>query len=191
MFLKLNLNLYIIFCINREKALAATGNRGIQLAADWLLAHVNDTSLDSNICREYIIYACPSGPFMYELREFWNKSAVKCGRNGAHNFMPHITLVSFFQVLLHYLYLVVKFTNSSYCNNKMFLQVPDEHANALVSILKNVLDEVIKEMAVNEFHLETYTSSNFMGFFLSNHGSDFLKKIAVLCAEKITDLGIL
>lgn len=44
-------------------------------------------------------------------------------------------------------------------------------------------------MTVSDFHLETYTSSNFMGFFLSNQGSDFLKKIAVLCAEKITDLS--
>lgn len=67
--------------------------------------------------------------------------------------------------------------------------MPDEYANALVSILKNVLDEVIKEMAVNDFHLETYTSSNFMGYFLSDHGSNFLKKIAALCAERISNLG--
>jgi len=59
----------------------------------------------------------------------------------------------------------------------------------LVSILKNVLDEVIKEMTVNDFNLETYTSSNFMGFFLSDQGSNFLKKIAVLYAERISDLG--
>lgn len=44
-------------------------------------------------------------------------------------------------------------------------------------------------MTVNDFHLETYTSSNFMGFFLSDQGSSFLKKIAVLYAERITELG--
>jgi len=69
------------------------------------------------------------------------------------------------------------------------LQVPDKYANVLVSLLKNVLDEVMKEMTVKDFHLETYASSNFMGFFLSDQESDFLKRIAVLCAERITDLG--
>lgn len=44
-------------------------------------------------------------------------------------------------------------------------------------------------MTVNDFHLETYASSNFMGFFLSDQASAFLKKIAVLCAERITALG--
>jgi len=67
--------------------------------------------------------------------------------------------------------------------------VPDEYAITLVSILKNVLEEIIKKMTVNDFHLETYTSSNFMGLFLSDEGSSFLKKIAVLYAERVTDLG--
>lgn len=51
------------------------------------------------------------------------------------------------------------------------------------------MDEVIKDMAFKNFHLETYASSNFMGFFLTDQGSDVLKKIAVLFAERVTDLG--
>lgn len=59
----------------------------------------------------------------------------------------------------------------------------------MVCILESVLDEVIKEVTLQDLQLELYTSANFMGFFLSDQGSDFLKRIAVLCAEKITDLG--
>lgn len=68
------------------------------------------------------------------------------------------------------------------------LQAPDKYANVLVNILQSVLNKAHQEMMLKDFHLETYISSNFMGLFV-NRGSEFLKKIAKLCAEQISELG--
>ncbi|XP_060688827.1 ubiquitin-associated and SH3 domain-containing protein A-like [Hemiscyllium ocellatum] len=79
-----------------RKALAATGGRSAQEAADWIFAHRNDPTLEDLIPQEYVLYLCPSGPLWDKLMAFWSKSQQHCGRNPAHEVFPHVTLCHFF-----------------------------------------------------------------------------------------------
>lgn len=143
--------------LSSEKALAATGCRSVQIASDWLLARVNDPRLDEYGRREYAVYLCPTGPLGDQLRDFWEKSATLCGRNGAHASPPHVTIVPFFQA-------------------------PDERALELGKLLERAAEDHTKLRV----QLETYMSTNFMGFFLNDECSSVLKQVAGRFIEELS-----
>ncbi|XP_068206020.1 ecdysteroid-phosphate phosphatase isoform X2 [Palaemon carinicauda] len=145
-----------------EKALSATGHRGVQLASDWLLAHVNDACLDLDTPREYVVYLCPTGLLHEQVQSFWIESLQKCGWNGAHNLVPHITLCSFFK------------------SN-------DENCELLVSALKEVVHSIMTALP-SSLTLDKYISPNYMGLFLNDHQADILKKLAVTYVKEVAHL---
>ncbi|CAG4931741.1 unnamed protein product [Parnassius apollo] len=134
------------------KALAATGNRSVQLASDWLLTHVNDTSLDVEEPREYVLYINPTGKLLVHIYEFREKSKAISGWNGAHNFHPHITLVPFFKAA-------------------------DEESIQLAKAVKQVVEKVGHPPAC-PIKLETYISPNFIGLFISDEYANYFKEIS-------------
>ena len=79
-----------------------------------LLSHVNDPTIDDRSARDYILYLCPVGQLQQELLDFWQKSYQDCGWNRAHNYFPHITLCSFFQVITQHSLITCNVISSQY-----------------------------------------------------------------------------
>lgn len=146
-----------------EKALASTGNRNAQVAAEWLIHHVNDPTLDESTPREYILYLCPTGPLLEQIERYYQET-LKISFNTAHNCMPHIALCSFFQA-------------------------PDEAVDLLISGLEHAVDKMKNDLPT-QLTLEFYKANQLIGLFLSEDQNDCFKRLSNVfmreCSEFIS-----
>uniref|UniRef100_H2ZUS6 Ubiquitin associated and SH3 domain containing A n=1 Tax=Latimeria chalumnae TaxID=7897 RepID=H2ZUS6_LATCH len=145
------------------KALAATGKRTSQEAADWLFTHHQDPTLDDPIPQEYMLYLCPSGPLADKLLDFWKESKSQCTKNQAHEIFPHITLTDFFT-----------------CE--------DSKVEYLYEALKKSGDRFIRCFP-SSMSLVLHTSSTYIGFFVDDMSADTIKQFAVAFAAEANALA--
>ena len=145
--------------------MAATGHRGVQLASDWLLAHVNDPTIDLESPRDFILYLCPVGDLQQQLSLFWQKSKYKVGWNGAHNSFPHITLSSSFKC-------------------------PDSEVQELSQTVRQVSANFREEMHNTKLQLERYMSPNFFGLFVEKDQEALLKKVTQELCKDLRKFGL-
>ncbi|XP_066279372.1 ubiquitin-associated and SH3 domain-containing protein B-like [Branchiostoma lanceolatum] len=143
-----------------EKALAATGDRSVQLASDWIFAHVDDSSLDEDVPREYVLFACPTGPLVTQLEEYSEKTLVHCGRNGSHNSFPHVTLCSFFSV-------------------------SDATVPKVVHAVLTTAGRVRGMEVPAKVSLDFYSSSSFVGLFVDDRSAAFLRNVSQEFASEV------
>ncbi|XP_078674734.1 LOW QUALITY PROTEIN: ubiquitin-associated and SH3 domain-containing protein B-like [Branchiostoma floridae x Branchiostoma belcheri] len=143
-----------------EKALAATGDRSVQLASDWIFAHVDDSSLDEDLPREYVLFACPTGPLVSQLEDYSEKTLVQCGRNGSHNSFPHVTLCSFFSV-------------------------PDSVVPKVVHAVLTVAGRVRGREVPDKVTLDFYSSGSFVGLFVDDRSAAFLRTVSQEFANEV------
>lgn len=136
--------------------------------------------MDENEPREYVLYACPSGPFLEQLEAFWVESRELCGWNGAHNCLPHITLVSFFKVR----FIAIGCSCVNFTEMLKF-QAPDECEPELSKTLKRIVDHANAYLK-RPLDVELFTNNTFMGLFVTENDANFLKRIALQYVKEVS-----
>lgn len=147
-----------------EKALAATGDQNVQVAADWLLSHVFDPELDLTAPREYIVYACPLGVLGTQVEEFTEKTLLTCGRNAAHKSFAHLTLCQFFQC-------------------------PDAMLPQLLHTLKRCI-EASMLIAPKEIKLKRYSTHSYIGLFIDEESASWFRNMMDAFAAEAKTSGV-
>ncbi|KAM5275569.1 ubiquitin-associated and SH3 domain-containing protein A isoform 3-T3 [Hipposideros larvatus] len=145
------------------KALAATGRKTAEEAAEWLHCHCNDPSLEDPIPQEYTLFLCPTGPLLEKLQEFWRESKRQCTKNRAHEVFPHITLCDFFT-----------------CE--------DQKVECLYEALKRAGDRMLGSFP-SVVPLVLHSSISYLGFFVTDSTADIIREFAMMFATEAAILA--
>ncbi|CAG0885806.1 unnamed protein product [Cyprideis torosa] len=137
-----------------EKAIAATGDRGPQLAMDWILSHIDDPTLDLIQPREYVLYLCPSSsnPLSKSIQDFFTLATPLMAPSMIPP-LPHISLTP-------------------------FVCVSDDQLSPLCSTLQRSINAFSQHIPRNRVSLEPYVSPNFIGLFMSRHHGQVFQSLA-------------
>jgi len=163
-----------------ERALAATGSRGVHIASDWLLAHVNDPTLDADAgdiktWRHFHLYLCPvpESDLGKELQTFWDGCQSQIGWNRAHNSPPHITL----------------------CPPPPpgggAIRVADREVETVAEAVSRTVAEFAGDFAAlgsTGLELEKYASTNFVGLFVGKNQDIFLRSLTDALTQELSAL---
>nr|XP_042121773.1 ubiquitin-associated and SH3 domain-containing protein A isoform X1 [Peromyscus maniculatus bairdii] len=145
------------------KALAATGRKTAEEAADWLHGHCSDPSLDDPIPQEYALFLCPTGPLLEKLQEFWRESKRQCAKNRAHEVFPHVTLCDFFT-----------------CE--------DHKVECLYEALRRAGDRILSSFPT-QVPLVLHSSISYLGFFINDSPADVIREFAMAFATEASVLA--
>lgn len=108
------------------------------------------------------MYLCPTGPLLEQIDKFYAESLDKFGFNAAHNYLPHVTLCSFFSA-------------------------PDDAVPLLISGLEHAVEKMRLDLPSQINLVPCYRANQFIGLYLGDN--DVFKRLANLfmreCSEFI------
>nr|VZI45195.1 unnamed protein product [Spirometra erinaceieuropaei] len=157
------------FCpsqFRRTKALASTGYNGLFEAANWLLLHSQDPCIDERIPREFCLFLCPHSILHSKVHEFWCDSLAHECWNHAHEYPPHITLIS-------------------------GLRVPDDKVIDSHIAFDNVVASMGDTFPLHSIPLKLHISADFIGYIVSSDKiNSLLNELCEKFIAQLTSIGI-
>ncbi|CDS41469.1 phosphoglycerate mutase [Echinococcus multilocularis] len=153
--------------MRRIKALASTGYWSEGDAALWLLSHLDDPLLDEPFYREFYLFLCVRSDLAQNISDFWLASSGSEGWNYAHEFPPHITLLS-------------------------NLRVSDDKVLLLHGIYDKIIQEHSHLLKFNEVPLKLVTSDDFIGYIVSSDKVNAsLERLCRVFLQELLNAGII